>query len=56
VEYRRELAAVEAAKGQSSKRMVKKGLFAPASPALSGDISTGTRKPSLRPSETGTFL
>lgn len=57
-DYRRELAAVEVTRGQSSKRLVKKGLFAPASPALSGDISpsAGTRKPSLRPLETGAFF
>ena len=58
VDYRRDLAAAEAARGQSSNRVVKKGLFAPASPALSSDISpsAGTRKPSLRPPETGALF
>ena len=48
----------EGAKGQSSNRAVKKGLFAPASPALSSDISpsAATHKPSLRPLETGAFF
>jgi hypothetical protein len=57
VDYRRDLAAAEGAKVQSSNRAVKKGLFAPASPALSGDISrsAATRKPSLRPLDTGAF-
>ncbi|KAF8148178.1 hypothetical protein B0H34DRAFT_803023 [Crassisporium funariophilum] len=54
VDYRRDLAASEAAKGQSSNRVVKKCLFAPASPALSSDIpsSSGARTASLRPHET----
>lgn len=60
MDYRRELAASDAttSKAQSSSRASKKGLFAPSSPALSQDISpsAGTRKPSLRPLETGIFL
>jgi hypothetical protein len=57
-DYRRDLAIAAAAKGQSSNRVVKKGLFAPASPASSSIISpsAGTRKPSLRPPETGIFF
>lgn len=57
-DYRRDLAVAEKAKDQSSNRIVKKGLFAPASPASSSVISpsAGTRKPSLRPAETGTLL
>ena len=39
----------------TSKCAIKKGLFAPASPALSNNVSSsaGVRKPSLRPPETG---
>ena len=55
VDYRHDLVISEAAKDRSSNRIVKKGLFAPASPASSSNISpsAGTRKPSLRPTETG---
>ena len=53
MDYRRDLAITEAARDQSSNRVIKRGLFAPASPASSSNISPGTRKPSLRPPETG---
>ena len=57
-DYRRDLAIAEASKDRSSNRIIKKGLFAPASPASSSTISpsAGMRKPSLRPPETGAFL
>ena len=57
MDYRHDLAIAEAAKNKSSNRIMKKGLFAPASPASSSIISpsAGTRKPSLRPTETGAF-
>lgn len=60
MDYKRDLAtlAAETARVRSSNRTVKRGLFAPASPALSSDISSsgGTRKPSLRPPETGALF
>jgi len=61
VDYKCDIAAVEATTaGQSStpKCAVRKGLFASASPASSNNISssTGIRKPSLRPPETGVFF
>lgn len=58
VDYRRDLAVSKAAKGQSSNCVVKKGLFAPASLALSSDIpsSSGARTASLHPHETGTLF
>jgi hypothetical protein len=48
----------DGAKKYPSNRVVKKGLFAPASPARSRNISTstGTRKPSLRALDTGSFV
>ena len=57
-DYKRDLAAnnaTTAGPSSTSKRAIKKGLFAPASPALSNNVSssTGVRKPSLRPLETG---
>lgn len=57
-DYRHDLVISEAAKDRSSTRVVKKGLFAPASPASSSNISpsAGTRKPSLRPTESGDLL
>jgi hypothetical protein len=57
-DYRRDLAIAEVSKDRSSNRIVKKGLFAPTSPASSSNISpsAGTRKPSLRPPDTGAFL
>ena len=61
MDYKHDLAVAEAAKDRSSNAsnpVVKKGLFAPASPASSSNISpsTGTRKPSLRPLETGEYF
>lgn len=57
-DYRHDLLISEAAKDRSSNRVVKKGLFAPASPASSSNISpsAGIHKPSLRPTETGDLL
>lgn len=60
MDYRRELAVSEAARDQpsSSNRVIKKGLFSPASPASSSNISSsaGTRKFSLRPTEAGASI
>jgi len=51
-------AAKKAAEATGSKLVGKKGLFAPASPAMSRKkpTSTATRKYSLRATETGTHL
>jgi len=61
VDYKRDLAAnntTMAGPSSTPKRAIRKGLFAPASPALSNNVSSsaGVRKPSLRPPETGVFF
>jgi len=59
-DYKRDLAAnnmTTVGPSSTPKPAIKKSLFAPASPALSNNVSSaGIHKPSLRPPETGVFF